>query len=109
MDNRARIMACSLFNKNSYIGTNQGFKVSASVWIIVNSRTGWLMNGEHSPRFSEGGFLHVARASLEDGLVESGLYRKEAAAMLRTWEKSCFLNEGLGVLYIAGQGSIGFF
>lgn len=48
----------------------------------------------------EGGFLHVARASLEEGLVQSGLYRKEATAMVSTWEKSYFLNDGLRVLYI---------
>lgn len=34
------------------------------------------------------------------GLVQAGLYPKEALAMVNTWERSYFLTEGLRVLYL---------
>lgn len=38
--------------------------------------------------------------SFEDALVEAGLYRKEAAAMLKTWHTSYFETPGLKVFWI---------
>lgn len=38
--------------------------------------------------------------ALEDALVADGLYRKEAIAMVRTWEKSYFHTPGTRVLYV---------
>jgi hypothetical protein len=37
---------------------------------------------------------------LTDALVSEGLYPREAQAMVNTWEKSYFHNEGLRVLYV---------
>jgi hypothetical protein len=51
------------------------------------------------------GSLAELRKDLEAGLVESGLYPREAAAMLETWRDSWF-EEGVRVFYILPQSSV---
>ncbi len=51
------------------------------------------------------GSLAELRKELETGLVQSGLYPKEAAAMLDTWRDSWF-EEGVRVFYILPQSSV---
>jgi hypothetical protein len=48
-------------------------------------------------------FHHRAEQFLGDALVESGLYRDEAVAMVRTWNKSYFRTPGLRVLYLLSR------
>ncbi len=42
----------------------------------------------------------LVKQAVARSLVESGLYEKEATAMVNTWEKSYFRTEGLRLLYI---------
>lgn len=45
-------------------------------------------------------FAQHLGAPLEKALVRAGLYPREAAAMVKTWSKSWFAEEGVRVLYI---------
>jgi hypothetical protein len=45
------------------------------------------------------GSLEELRSALANSLIDSGLYRKEALAMLETWQNSWF-EEGMRVFYI---------
>jgi hypothetical protein len=44
--------------------------------------------------------VEPAKRAVEAFLVKAGLYAKEARAMVNTWEKSYFRNEGLRLLYV---------
>ena len=44
--------------------------------------------------------LPKIKDAVAESLVKAGLYRKEALAMVNTWEKSYFQNEGLRILYV---------
>ncbi len=46
-------------------------------------------------------FLASARKGLHEALVTTGLYPDEAQAMVDTWTRSWFKNDGIRVLYIA--------
>ncbi len=52
-----------------------------------------------------GGTIENLRSEFEDELVEMGLYRKEAHAMLETWRDSWF-EEGLRVFYIVPRSKV---
>ncbi len=45
-------------------------------------------------------YLKTAQRLVQSSLEESGLYRKEALSMVKTWEHSYFLTPGLRVLYV---------
>lgn len=45
-------------------------------------------------------YIHKISECLHNKLVESGLYPKEAQAMVNTWKRSYFLTPGLRALYI---------
>jgi hypothetical protein len=47
---------------------------------------------------SEG--VPLVKKAVADSLVKAGLYRKEAEAMVNTWEKSYFRTDGLRFLYV---------
>jgi hypothetical protein len=47
-----------------------------------------------------------AKQAVAAALVEAGLYAKEAAAMVNTWEKSYFRSEGLRVLYVLPRDKV---
>src|SRR5213078_3323676 len=46
-------------------------------------------------------YVATARALLEQALVASGLHAEVARAMVDTWSRSWFRNEGLRLLYLA--------
>jgi hypothetical protein len=54
---------------------------------------------------SLGGSVDSLRTALEDELMEMGLYRKEAHAMIQTWQDSWF-EDGLRVLYIVPRSKV---
>jgi hypothetical protein len=51
------------------------------------------------------GVPHV-KAAVGEALVRAGLYRKEALAMVNTWEESYFRTEGLRVLYVLPRATV---
>jgi hypothetical protein len=51
------------------------------------------------------GVPHV-KAAVGEALVRAGLYRKEATAMVNTWEESYFRTEGLRVLYVLPRATV---
>ena len=54
---------------------------------------------DRSPRpLAEG--IPLAKADVAEALVRSGLYRKEALAMVNNWEHSYFATPGLRLLYV---------
>lgn len=57
------------------------------------------------PRLSASGHIDLEAEMLrfENSLVQAGLYRDEAKAMLNTWKKSYFEHEGLRVFWIASR------
>jgi acyl-homoserine lactone acylase PvdQ len=46
------------------------------------------------------GNLALLKHSMRDALIDEGLFQKEAAAMLATWNKSYFENAGTRIFYI---------
>jgi hypothetical protein len=68
-----------------------------------------VINALHHPvsvKFSElSGTTENLRSEFEDELIEMGLYRKEAHAMLETWRDSWF-EEGLRVFYIVPRAKV---
>lgn len=48
-------------------------------------------------------FMRNAKALLVSALVNSGLFKDEALAMVNTWERSYFQNPGLRVLYVLSR------
>ncbi len=44
--------------------------------------------------------LALVKSSMRDALIDEGLFQKEAAAMLATWNKSYFENAGTRIFYI---------
>lgn len=53
-----------------------------------------------------GDFLQLARLNLNRALVEAGLYKDEAKAMIDTWEHGYFRTPGLRVLYVLGHQEV---
>jgi len=54
-----------------------------------------------SPKeFDVDAYVANASASVEEALVESGLYEDEARAMVNTWQRSYFLTPGMRLLYV---------
>ena len=68
-----------------------------------------IIHSLHEPvtvKFSDlSGTVENLRSQFEDELVEMGLYRKEAHAMLATWRDSWF-EEGLRVFYIVPRAKV---
>ncbi len=84
------------------------------VW-VKDGRCGWM----YVPRLEDFKQLNVRLqlapvetstealvASLASKLTETGLYRKEALAMARTWQQGYFQDEGLRVLYVLPKALI---
>ncbi len=63
--------------------------------------TGVIPSMEHSRPMAE--FTEMIADSLAARLTESGLYPKEARAMVNTWKSSYFQNEGVRVLFVLPQ------
>jgi hypothetical protein len=68
-----------------------GLKVGESKTVELHPRENYMSLADLRPRIME---------RMQGALVRQGLYEREAAAMVKTWEDSWFGEEGLRVLYL---------
>jgi hypothetical protein len=73
---------------------------SAKIWWTGNLQPGESRSIEEPQEPLDAYSLAARFGEFEDALVEAGLYRKEAAAMLDTWQQSYFGTGGLRVFWI---------
>jgi hypothetical protein len=99
------------------------FAIQSNGWQIRYAALDDIPGGEsRNLRFSvsskddAGGFLSEwmpmddgvwrVKAALADSLVKNGLYRREAEAMVNTWEHSYFHTQGLRFLYVLPRSTV---
>lgn len=59
-----------------------------------------LLSANQSASLTTAEFSHQLGSAMEQALVRAGLFPKEAAAMVKTWQKSWFAEEGVRLLYL---------